>query len=190
MLSRTLAAVAAVLALALAGCSPVGDQPGASSNIKDSPCGFNFEYELLSPIPATLPGGIIPTHAVRAQAYACDERIWRPIGGLASVLIEGITLDPRVTGGVVKVGAAAPWPYNNASARLPFEFPIAIPPGIEVVITAGFDTIALDVGELLSCWLVEPDGHTVIGSRYNTVSTGALGRPTSVDCGATIGQTA
>lgn len=192
MIKRVIAVLAAVALLALgAACSPVGDTPGASSRIEDSPCRFNFEPEPFYEIrPVKMPAGLVPTHAVRAQAYACVDGLWSPIGGLASVYIDGISLDPRATGGVVKGPIAAPWPYSNASARLPFEFPIALPVGLQVVITAGFDTIALDVGELLSCWLVTPDGAMLPSSRFNTVSTGAIGRPTSVDCGATIGETA
>lgn len=198
MVRRLLVALAVLAMAAVAGCSPVGEEPGASSDIRDSPCGTSFMYELLEPIPAKLAGtNIVPTHAVRAQAYACvghgdkggSPFQWEPIGGIASGYIDGISLDPRVVGGVVKTAAGAPWPYSSSSLRLPFQFPIAVLPGIQATITAGFDTIALDRGELLSCWLVEPDGHTVFGSRYNTVSTGALGRPTSVDCGGTIGET-
>lgn len=170
-------------------CTP--EQPPTSARIQDSPCGYNFEYERLEPLPREY-HGIVPTHAVRAQVYACVgndvAHTWEPIGGIAAVKIEAVTIDPRVQGEVVKAGAGAPWPYENIAARLGFNFPIAIEPGIEVGISAHF-TVIIDAGEMVSCWLVEPDGHTVIGSRFYTVQT-QRNTHTSVDCGGFVGETA
>lgn len=185
---KRISALLVTLALALTACAPLGgDDNPPSSRIEDSACGFNFEPAAVDPLPTSY-HGITPTHAVRAQAYVCVERQWLPIGGLASVHIDAITLDPRVTGGVVKGGAGAPWPYTNIAARLLFNFPIVVAPGIQVVVSAGFDSI-LDANEMLTCWLVTSDGLTIPGSQFYTVQT-QRGRITSVDCGAPLGETA
>lgn len=158
-----------------------------SHNLLDTPCGFNFEYELLEPLPVEY-HGIHPTHAVRAQVYVCDEKTWRPIGGLAAVSINATTADPRAVSGIVKTGADAPWPYENSSVRLGMNFPIAIVPGLEIVVRATVTTI-IDANEMVACWLVEPEGHTVIGSRQHTIQFGR-GQVTTVECSGLIGQTA
>lgn len=184
MTRRTIAAL--TVAALLTGCATPSD--GAPPvTIEDTACGYRFEPISLIPLPREV-RGIVPTHAVRAQAYACSEGLWQEIGGLAAARIDAISMDPRVTSGVVEAGGGGPWPYENASARLGFEFPIFIKPGIEVTVMAGFDSF-LDANEMLSCWLVTPDGRTVPGSQFYTVQT-RRGSLTSVDCGGHLGTTA
>lgn len=166
-----------ILLITLTGCS----QPFSSDDRApiDSFCGNRFEPVDLEPLPKEY-FGITPTHAVRAEAYACVNDLWAPIGGLASVYINGTTPGQQVASGVVKTGKNTPWPYNNIAARLGFQFPIFIEPGIEVAVSAAFTSL-LDKGEMLSCWMVYPDGREIPGTRAITVQTTG-DHVTNADC--------
>lgn len=161
------AAVAAALvisALILVGCQ--SPSPSTSSG-----SGCVLDPEPLEPLP-TLVGDYRPSHAVRAQAYArivddCGHPGWAPIGGLAYVYINAISAEPAETG-TVRGGNAGPWPYENIAARMGFQFPIFIPPGLHVSVTATFRSF-LDEDEKLACWLVSPNGVEIPGTRDEDV---------------------
>ena len=163
----------------IAGCSGL---PGTEADV---PC---IHYAVDADDHEGLPDdiqGMAVTHAVRAQAYACVDNEWHPIGGLAYAYIDGQTVQPNATGGVSVAGAATTWPYVKDLAYLPFQLPLYIQPGLAVTMTASFDSL-LDAGEMIACWFVNQSGQELSGTRGEDIQTINGGGLATANCLAAI----
>jgi hypothetical protein len=172
------AAACLLLGLALAGCSGM---PGTEATLECE--GMYSPYEDVEGLPEDIQG-VAVTHAVRAQAYACVDAEWHPIGGLAATYIYAEPTQPNATGGVSISGASLPWPYQK-TAYLPFQLPLYIQPGISVSITATFTAI-LDAEEMIACWMTDSSGQELAGTRGMGVQLINGGGSAEASCAAGI----
>lgn len=177
---------ASLFMLTLAGCQiEPGDGEPSSADGKPfptlvrSPC---TKYEPMPLFKIRGAHGITPTHSVRVDIFRCVGDTWYEIGGLATVEITATS--DAIAQGIVKAGANAPWPYVNLNARLPFEFPLMIAPGLTATVLASASTV-LDEGDMISCWVVTIDGRDLQLSRQISVAP-YDGAETTVECDGVI----